>query len=647
MPSKKSAGKSVAVADKLINLVSGLGTVKDKTTGSAYSYVPMSREQMDAAYRSDWMVRKAIDIPGEDATRQGRVWQAEEDQVELLEAVEKNLNLMPKLMTGIQKGRLYGGCVLFIGIKGTSREGAAKELKPETVKKDGLEFLHVVAAPDISCDVIERNILSPYFGEPTFYNVTTTTGEQIKVHPSRVVRLLGKPMPSIDSQPTFAGFGDSVLNLIDNAIKNAASTADGIAALVQEAKVDIIKVPGFMDNVHKAEYRSKMLERYSLANISKSIVNTIILDGAEEWERVTAVFAGLTDIEQLMLLMVAGASDIPVTRFLGQSPGGLNATGESDLRNYYDSVASKQSSELTPALTRLDEVLIRSALGARPEEIYYEWRPLWQMNDDMKSQIWLRKAQVFQVDINAGLLNSEALAQARTNQLIEDGVYPGLQAAIDDAPEITMGEEKTAEMQAQFAAQGMGKVGPDGKPLPGQKGPPGRPGEEPPDPKEKVPTKDAKPRSLYVRRDVQNWQQIARWAKSQGFGTTVGADMHVTIAYSERPVDWMKVQEDWGQETNGNMTVAPGGARLVEGLGSKGAVVLLFNSSRLTWRHCSMIESGCSWEYGDDYQPHVTITYAKGDLDLSLVEPYRGPIELGPEIFEEIENGHADDLEES
>jgi uncharacterized protein len=38
--------------------------------------------------------------------------------------------------------------------------------------------------------------------------------------------------------------------------------------------------------------------------------------------------------------IVSGAADIPVTRLLGQSPAGMNATGTSDMKNYHDRIQS-------------------------------------------------------------------------------------------------------------------------------------------------------------------------------------------------------------------------------------------------------------------------------------------------------------------
>lgn len=74
-------------------------------------------------------------------------------------------------------------------------------------------------------------------------------------------------------------------------------------------------------------------------------------------------------------------------------------------------------------------------------------------------------------------------------------------------------------------------------------------------------------------------------------------------------------------------------------------MVLLFNSSDLTWRHVEIRDAGASWDW-PDYQPHITFTYQPGSVDLDQVEPYRGVIELGPEVFEEIGEGWANRLDE-
>jgi len=100
---------------------------------------------------------------------------------------------------------------------------------------------------------------------------------------------------------------------------------------------------------------------------------------------------------------------------------------------------------------------------------------------------------------------------------------------------------------------------------------------------------------------------------------------------------------------SGELKIGPGGPRVVEPLGPKGAVVLFFASSELSWRHHEIVEAGASWDY-ESYQPHITLTYNPPEgLELDDVEPYRGPITLGPEIFEEVndEDSFSDLVNES
>lgn len=149
----------------------------------------------------------------------------------------------------------------------------------------------------------------------------------------------------------------------------------------------------------------------------------------------------------------------------------------------------------------------------------------------------------------------------------------------------------------------------------------------------------------YVSRKLLNADELVKWAKSQGFSTTVPPEkMHVTVLYSKVAFDWFKVEEDWAT-FDGKMTIAAGGPREVVELGPEGAVVLRFQARALEYRHDEMVEAGASHDY-DTFKAHVTFTYEPGEVDLSKVEPYNGKLEFGPEIFAEIDDGWKDKLVE-
>lgn len=588
------------VLDRLVNLVSGLGGAKDKASATVFALALLGKDQLDAAYRGDWIARKVVDIPAFDETRAWRNWQAEQDQIEAIEAEEARHGIQMKVAAARVRARLYGGSALYLGVDSGQ---PSDELDMRRIAKGGLKYVHVLNRYEIQPGELDLDPQSLLFGEPKNYTLTTGTKASVEIHPSRVVRFVGADLP--DRNLMNDGWGDSVLQAVDDAVRHAGSAAGAIASLLQEAKVDIIKMPNLMEMVATEEYRSKVIERFTLANTAKSMVNAILLDAEEEWSQKQVSFAQLPEVLNTYLQIASGAADIPATRLLGQTPGGLQSTGESDLRNYYDRISAGQNLNLRPALYRLDEAIIRSALGARPPEVHYTWAPLWQISEKERAEIAESKAKTTKAYADTGLLPDPALGKALVNQLIEDGTYPGLDEAIEE-----FGEE------------------------PGQ-------GESDEDDQEEARQRqlaaDAAPRTLYVSRKLINGAEFLAWAKGQGFTTTLAADdLHVTIAYSRQPLDWMKVGESWSfGDKNGNLTVNPGGARLVEPLGNEGAVVLLFNSSDLAWRHMAIKEAGASWDH-EGYQPHVTITYEPGDVDLSKVEPYRGKLVFGPEVFEEV-----------
>ncbi len=149
--------------------------------------------------------------------------------------------------------------------------------------------------------------------------------------------------------------------------------------------------------------------------------------------------------------------------------------------------------------------------------------------------------------------------------------------------------------------------------------------------------KSSAPRTLFMRRQVTNASAVLAWAKAQGIPNLMRAeDLHVTIVFSHTAFDWMQAGEFLFGPENGNLAVAPGGPRVVEPIGDQGAVALLFTSSRLAYRHHEIIEAGASSDYAD-FQPHITLSWDVAGMDVSKIEPYRGEIVLGPEIFSEID----------
>jgi uncharacterized protein len=438
--------------DSFSNFLAGFGMPgRDKLMGQTWVLNPLGVDQLEAAYRGDWVARKIIEIPAFDSTRAWRTWQADKEDVKKLTNTERVLTLQNKMMNAMMKARLYGGAALIMGVdQGTFQD----ELDVDAVRKDDLKFVHVVPRWSLGTGPIVREITSPWYGEPTYYQrsnamtppppggvqpigeptLGTKPGDQLYIHPSRVVRLVGHDYPDIERAPDC--WGDSVLQTVADALRSAGMVSAGFATMIAEAKIDIIKVPGLTAKMQTDDSTQLLFNRFAKANTGKSVINALLLDKDEEWERMQLHLESMDKVQQSYFMLCCAAADVPATRFMGREPAGLNATGDSDTRNYYDRLASDQKVRITPAMSRLDEVIIRSTLGSRDPAINYHWNTLWLKSDSEKADEELKKAQAHKVDVDSGLISPHVLQIGRQNSLVESGyLYPGIEQAIDEEAE--------------------------------------------------------------------------------------------------------------------------------------------------------------------------------------------------------------------
>lgn len=468
--------KAVAVRDGLSNVVTAIGTAKDARTQTQYNLTLLAPDQLLIAYRTNWLARRIVDCFAEDATREWRSWQASEDQIELLEEAEKNLNLRQKTKQALVRARLFGGSAMIMGIDGAGN--VDEELDLERVKQGALKFVLVLSSYEMSRGQMIVDATSPWFGRPEYYMINTgradlgdVTESTRRIHPSRVIELIGNEIPSWDVVNGTSTWGDSVIQVVDDVLKDYGTSLASIAAMISDSKIDIFTIPGLTKKIQNAGYEAAITKRLALANQMKSILNAMVMDENEQHDRVQTQFSGLPQIMSELLKVVAGAAGVPLTRLVGHGSGSGTSTlsgksgGESDLRNYYDECTSKQENDLSPALAPLDEVLERSALGSFDDSIYYEWTPLYTPDPNEEADIQLTKAQAFSSDVTNGLINPDVLRKVRINQLIEDGAYPGLQEAIDefgeepDEPEVSEEDVAAHVQMLQRSSQQLQSIG--------------------------------------------------------------------------------------------------------------------------------------------------------------------------------------------
>jgi hypothetical protein len=105
---------------------------------------------------------------------------------------------------------------------------------------------------------------------------------------------------------------------------------------------------------------------------------------------------------------------MPMTKLFGQSPTGMNATGESDMRMYYDGIKQQQETNLLIPVTMFYQCLARSEGIALPEGFGLSFRSLWSMSEEDKAETANKDSAAIVAEYNAGFIsNQQALLEKK------------------------------------------------------------------------------------------------------------------------------------------------------------------------------------------------------------------------------------------
>lgn len=427
---RKAPAKSrKTVNDGLRNVVANLGTGRDKAASSVYVNEFLSPVDLLAAYRNSWLARAIVDYPAEDATRKWRQWRAKAEQITAIEDVEKKLKVKSRVKSALVNARLFGGAAIYMNT--ASRE----QDSPLIPGKEEIKSLVVLTRNSLSADAVVRDINSPYYGKPEFYILNSAdTATQVKIHASRLVIFSGHELPddSITTSITDT-WGDSVLQSTMDAIRQTDSTMANMASLVFEAKVDVFKFKGFAEMLADSRNDAAVSRRLVDQAAMKGINGAVVIDSEDDYQQKNAAFSGLPDVISKFMDSVSGAARIPVTRLYGRAAVGLSGSGDGDERVYFDRIGDIQSNDMQEAMAVLDECLIHQALNGRPEEVYFEWKPLRQLTEVERADIFVKTATAARTiaGTNAGeIIPIDALSDAVVNEFVEQGMLPGLEQAI-------------------------------------------------------------------------------------------------------------------------------------------------------------------------------------------------------------------------
>lgn len=417
--------------------------------GYEFNLVTRNRIELEAAYRGSWIVGQVIDSVAEDMTRAGIDLTTSESDADIPEFKKgmTRLKIWNSICLLIKWGRLYGGA---IGVMQIDGQDLSTPLNLDSIGEDQFKGIIVYDRWQLNPDLTRVIESGPDIGLPMFYYVVTgstqssptapTPNGQIKIHHSRCIRYTGIDLPFFQAI-TEMMWGESILERLWDRLIAFDSATMSSANLLERACNRTIGIEGLREIIAAGGAAQKGLEaQFEMMREFQTNEGITLLDKEDEHAVVVYTFSGLAEIILQFGQQLAGASSIPLVRLFSQSPAGLNATGDSDIRMYYDNIYSQQESKLRTPFDVLVKVMWRSLFGKpTPADLDFDFTPLWQMSETDKATNAKTVAETVIGAYEAGVTDRKTALEELRDSSANTGVFSNItdeqiQEAENDPP---------------------------------------------------------------------------------------------------------------------------------------------------------------------------------------------------------------------
>lgn len=468
----------VARADGFMSSLTGINDpTRDKTQSfNVYADAPYDVDTLAAIYAGgDIAERIAKSLP-EKSLKQGYGLASsngdmdpEELQQQAKEVLAEadRIGLRDKMLEGDVWGRVYGLGGIVMGVSGSGAPN--EELIDDNATS--LDWIMVVDRREIIPASYYTDPTSQKFGEVEFYRVQPVTafsgpiprrsrgmpanfgsasGNEdpanivlmgLIIHETRFVRF-GGALTSRRDRQTNQGCDLSIYQKTFKTLQQTETNWDSVCQLMADMSQGVFSIEGMIKLI-AAGNEQALLTRMQALDMGRSTARAIVLDAEKEkFERIVTPLGGVDEIIMRTWQRLAAAAEMPLTVLFGVSPAGMNATGESDVRLWYDNVQAHREHVLGPRLLRIMRLLSKTLGHTASDSWEITWPSLWQMTAPEQADFRLKTVQADDIEIKNGTSLPEEVALTRYAngdefnggklQIDVDARKAGLQHAIDD-----------------------------------------------------------------------------------------------------------------------------------------------------------------------------------------------------------------------
>lgn len=499
------------------NMVSAIGDpTRDKRMGARFAADRIVDLEAEDIWRGDDMAARAVEVIPDEIMRAGwevvikpdlrakgekkadgrrrdsssdvfpdeAVEQAVKEQIEAVADYCDALEWETKFGEAMAKERGYGGGAILPGI----RDGEKDLSRPLDFKRiQSVDWLDSLQPLELIPYQWYLDPMGPNYGKPELYWMQRFSvgnigaSQRIPIHESRLIIFPGVVVSPRQVREHW-GWGDSILVRMQEVLRDFQQSWQGAALLMQDFSQMVMSIEGLADSFATGE-QDLLIERMRMVDLGRSLTRSVIIDAKEKAERQTTPTTGLADLLDRFCTRLAAAAQIPVTLLMGQAPAGLNATGDADVRNFYDSVAAKRRRFLLPRLRRFLAMVFAAKRGptggAAPARWSIKFGALWQLTDVQQAEVRKTMADADGVYVDKGVLVPEEIAVSRfggDEYSMDTHLDRGIRKAYDReaGEEAELEAERLQQQAGELEAEpgtGPGDPGADPRPKPGGKKP--------------------------------------------------------------------------------------------------------------------------------------------------------------------------------
>ncbi len=250
-----------------------------------------------------------------------------------------------------------------------------------------------------------------------------------QIHGSRLKTFIGHPVPDM-LKPAYAFGGLSLSQMAKPYVDIWLQTRQSIADLIHSFSVMVLMTD--LSTLLQPNAAGPLLARIAMFNMLRDNQGTFVLNkNSEDFKNVSASLAGLHELQSQSQEHMASVHRIPLVKFTGIQPAGLNASSEGEIKVYDDTIMAYQSRFADPNLAQIINYEMLSLWGEVDPEITHRWEPLRVMTEKEKGEKEKNDAERNQKYVDMGAVSPAEIRKI----IIEDPQLPFTGLDPDDVPE--------------------------------------------------------------------------------------------------------------------------------------------------------------------------------------------------------------------